>query len=367
MKITNPPAAGTFLHTFIACALFSAMACFTSPAQVEVYTDFDFKATGMLQVKKHNDVEKWTFVAVDTGTKKVIENIALVENDKNKAFISAAAKEPTDALFSVVVRVNGSRGALSGTIQQFQRIEQKGAPEAAEKSPGRPTSPQSSGTDKSGIRTLKIGSDLRVDGVPMITQVFGFDAVRKVAGPITEVRVMSGGPSVSSDYRNSVLDLSYMSDIERIMFAEATSVFEIRSVSGRRLADIVLGYGFDKSIYVSDEFVVFADDKREVEKSGPFVTLYLGGGLAGRRKEETFNKQYPDARVKVFRDDKLVFEGKFGMECVIEKAARSSDIVRWQTIGKDGNLITQGQIGFPIRGAIKKLIKYHVDITESNK
>lgn len=67
------------------------------------------------------------------GQKPKEERIVLKDDEKTKAFIAAAGKEPTNTTFAVIVELNGSSGAYSGSVIEFQK-EKKETPKEKEES-----------------------------------------------------------------------------------------------------------------------------------------------------------------------------------------------------------------------------------------
>jgi hypothetical protein len=61
------------------------------------------------------------------------ERIVLKDDEKTKAFIATAEKEPTNTTFAVIVELDGSSGSYIGSVTDFSK-EKKEPPKEKEES-----------------------------------------------------------------------------------------------------------------------------------------------------------------------------------------------------------------------------------------
>jgi hypothetical protein len=62
------------------------------------------------------------------GTESKEERIVLKDDEKTKAFIAAAEKEPSNTTFAVILELNGSSGSYTGSVTEFQKETKKQSP-----------------------------------------------------------------------------------------------------------------------------------------------------------------------------------------------------------------------------------------------
>jgi hypothetical protein len=112
-----------------------------------------------------------------------------------------------------------------------------------------------------------------------------------------------------------------------------------------------------KELYVSAKYVVFPDGLRTMDGNGPYVSLIFDA------------TKIKAGQLRVSRNGKEILrqELKPGhpVQAAFEEVKPENDVVTWDVTDGSGAVVEKGTLGFPMGGAIPKLILYEVEPKQS--
>jgi hypothetical protein len=174
-------------------------------------------------------------------------------------------------------------------------------------------------------------------------------------------RILSMGSMMSgsmwAQYGNTEIDLTDVQQPATSAYTNGFGLFEEKKVSGEDCCRIAISIANHKSLTIASNYQVFYDGRGKIGRGGPFATLRFKGD----------STSIQTATLQIWRNDKNVAKGNLGEflagKTVPFKAVRSSnDVVSWKIEDANGHLVEQGDLGFPVSGALPDTVQYCVDL-----
>ena len=204
-----------------------------------------------------------------------------------------------------------------------------------------------------------------------LLQTFLFDPTSTKTGPVagqavkigdSQIPVMiwdkGGALSASAEYANVILDVQKLKakDFDSVLLGYQYTV------TGHKCCSIHLDITGVKRLYVSPEYIVFADDRREVGKKGTFVQVTFDP--SPKSQGETSVK----GTLIVSRNDKeigrYVLKGTHTIPVTFQNTKSQNDVVQWKVQAVNKEFTHSGMMGFPLRSSAPNVVKYRVKLAE---